>query len=532
MTQVHNLVSWLCQENTNNQLLVLMITILLLILASLRYKSILSNSSNGVPSLPPGPHSFPIIGYLPFRSPDLHTQFTKMARTYGPIFKFKVGSKLHVVINTPELVKVVVRDQDEAFSDRDQSVAALLVSYGGQDIIFSKNNHNWRKLRKIFVHEIQSNINLKASASFRREEVRKTIKNLLGKVGTAVNIREMAFDTETNVILRMIWENPADNKAKSHNLGAEINMVATNIVKTFGWVNLSDFFPGLAGFDLQGVERDMKMQFKKLDAIFTSIIEDRIEFNFKMSQGEMGRGGKKDFVQILLDHKDENDGSVRSLNMTQMKALLLYYHFVLIAGTDTTETTVEWAMAIIMQNPNVMKRVQEELLEIVGLNNMVEESYLPNLHYLNATFKETLRLYPIVPFLVPRSTSKACTIGGYAIPKGCTIFINVWSIHRDPRYWDNPLEFNPDRFLTDKWDYKGNNLTFFLFGSGRRSCAGAPLAEKMIMLILASLLHSLDWSLPNGEEHDLTETFGIVLKKRRPLAAIPSKRLPDAGLYM
>ena len=204
----------------------------------------------------------------------------------------------------------------------------------------------------------------------------------------------------------------------------------------------------------------------------------------------------------------------------------------MLAGPETTVATIEWAMANIMKNHNVMERIQEELAEIVGLNNMVEESHLPELQYLDATIKETLRLYPVVPFLIPRTPSQACMVGGYTIPKGCTIFLNVWSIHRDPRYWDNPLEFNPERFVTNKWNYSGNNLKFFPFGAGRRSCAGARLAEKMLMFTLASLLHSFDWSLPEGDEHDLTEKFGISLQKKTPLVAIPSQRLADARLYM
>ncbi|KAL7597365.1 hypothetical protein Lser_V15G29247 [Lactuca serriola] len=189
-------------------------------------------------------------------------------------------------------------------------------------------------------------------------------------------------------------------------------------------------------------------------------------------------------------------------------------------------------MAKIMHNHDIMKRIQEELLEIVGPNKIVEESHLPKLQYLDATIKETLRLHPVLPFILPRSPSQDCVVGGYTIPKGCTVFLNVWAIHRDPRYWDNPLEFNPERFLTNKYDFKGTNLNFFPFGSGRRLCPGVPLAEKMQLYILASLLHSFDWSLPEGEDHDLSENFGITLKKRKPLFAVPSQRLRNASLYM
>ncbi|KAF5773569.1 putative cytochrome P450 [Helianthus annuus] len=204
----------------------------------------------------------------------------------------------------------------------------------------------------------------------------------------------------------------------------------------------------------------------------------------------------------------------------------------MVAGTETTTTMIEWAMAEVLNNHNVMKKVQDELDDIVGVNNVVEESHLPKLKYLDATIKETSRLHPVAPFLVPRSPSKTCNIGGYTILKGCNVFVNVWSIQRDPRYWDDPLVFNPERFSTNHWDYSGNNLKFFPFGSGRRVCPGLPLGEKMLMYVLASLLHSFHWSLPVGEEHDLSEKFGITLKKRNPLIAIPSQRLADASLYM
>ncbi|GJX01238.1 cytochrome P450 76C1-like protein [Tanacetum coccineum] len=206
----------------------------------------------------------------------------------------------------------------------------------------------------------------------------------------------------------------------------------------------------------------------------------------------------------------------------------------MVAGTETTATLIEWAMTEIMRDHRVMKKVQEELSSVVGVNNHVQESHLPKLQYLDATIKETFRLHSVFPFIFPRVPSQDCIVGGYTILKGCFVFLNFWSIHRDPRYWDNPLEFNPERFLTwkgiNQWDYKGNNSKFFPFGSGRRLCPCIPLAEKMQMFILASLLHLFDWSLPKGEEHDFSERFGITLKKIKPLIAIPSQRFSDVPL--
>ncbi|KAL6986081.1 unspecific monooxygenase [Sarracenia purpurea var. burkii] len=145
--------------------------------------------------------------------------------------------------------------------------------------------------------------------------------------------------------------------------------------------------------------------------------------------------------------------------------------------------------------------------------------------------KETLRLHTITPLLVPHCPSQPCRVGGYTIPKGARIFINAWAIHRDPSIWENPLEFNPERFLNSKWDYSGKDFTYFPFGSGRRICAGTALAERMFMFSLASLMHSFEWKLPEGDKMDLSEKFGIVLKKKIPLVAIPTPRLSDPALY-
>lgn len=206
----------------------------------------------------------------------------------------------------------------------------------------------------------------------------------------------------------------------------------------------------------------------------------------------------------------------------------------MVGGADTTTMIVEWVMAELMQHPEAMRKVNEELTEIVGLDSLVEESHLPKLHYLNAVIKETFRLHPALPLLVPRCPSQSATIGGYCVPKGSRVFLNVWAIHRDPKIWENPLEFQPERFLISdptKLDYSGNNFNYIPFGSGRRICAGLPLAERSVTYVVASFLHSYEWKLPQGTELDLSDKFGIVTKKMKPMVAIPTPRLSKFELY-
>ncbi|KAF6166239.1 hypothetical protein GIB67_031023 [Kingdonia uniflora] len=199
---------------------------------------------------------------------------------------------------------------------------------------------------------------------------------------------------------------------------------------------------------------------------------------------------------------------------------------IVVAGPDTISITIEWVMTEIMKHPNIMKEVHKELEKVVGRNTQVEEYHTPKLHYLNAVVKETLRLHPVGPILIPHRSSESCIVGGYTIPKDTNVHVNVWAIQRDPEIWENPLEFKPERFLsgTGKSDCSGNDFTYMPFGSGRRVCAGISLVERMLPHVLASMLHLFEWRLPEGTDLDLTEKFGIVMKKATPLIAIPVPR--------
>ncbi|KAL5540544.1 hypothetical protein UlMin_043247 [Ulmus minor] len=208
---------------------------------------------------------------------------------------------------------------------------------------------------------------------------------------------------------------------------------------------------------------------------------------------------------------------------------------IVLGGTDTTSTMVEWAMAELLKNPEAMTKVQEEVTQVVGSNNSLEEFHLPKLAYLEAVIKETFRLHPALPLLVPRCPSQSTTIGGYKIPKGSRIFLNVGVVQKDPSIWENPLEFRPERFLMNNassFDLAGNNLNFLPFGSGRRLCPGIPLADRMLKYVMASFLHLFDWKLPAGVKIDFSDKFGIVVKKKERVVAIPTPRFDNLELYL
>ncbi|KAI3453589.1 hypothetical protein Pfo_010252 [Paulownia fortunei] len=487
----------------------------------------LKNRKPSTSTRSPGPAN---SGYLPFLNPNLHHQFTELAHNYGPIYKLWLGSKLIVVISSPSLIKQVVRDQDTIFANRDPPVAAL-VATGGIDILWSPYGPYWRDMRKLFVREMLSNNNLQASYELRKEEVRKVIRNVNTKIGKPIEIGELIFLTELRVIMSLLWGGMMDEEERER-LGAEFREKVSKLVDLLGKPNVSDFFPCLARFDVHGIEKEMRALLPGVEEILDSVIDERMKM---MTAGqvegeERSTERRKDFLGILLELKEQEVGERSSFGMAQIKAILMD---IVVGGTDTTATTVEWVMAELLHNPGVMEKVQQELTDVVGVNNIVEESYISKLHYLDAVVKETLRLHPPLPLLVPRFPSQSCIIGGFTIPKESRVFLNMWSIQMDPQVWENPSEFQPDRFLngTGNFDYMGNSFQYLPFGSGRRVCPGLPLAERMVMYLLATLLHSFEWRLPEGERIDLSENFGIVMRKRTPLFAIPYQRLPYLNLY-
>lgn len=193
------------------------------------------------------------------------------------------------------------------------------------------------------------------------------------------------------------------------------------------------------------------------------------------------------------------------------------------AGSETTSSTIEWALTELLTNPESLNKAKAELGQAVGADRTFEEDDIDNLPYLKAVIKETLRLHPPIPFLVPRRAMEDTNFQGYHIPKDTQVLVNAWAIGRDPEVWDEPWSFKPERFLGSTVDYKGQNYELIPFGAGRRMCAGVPLAHRMLHLILGSLLHQFDWELDCKEEIDMNDRMGITVRKAEPLIAVPKR---------
>ncbi|KAI7724925.1 hypothetical protein M8C21_012703 [Ambrosia artemisiifolia] len=203
---------------------------------------------------------------------------------------------------------------------------------------------------------------------------------------------------------------------------------------------------------------------------------------------------------------------------------ILNHFLMIVAGTDSSSVTIEWALSELIKTPRVMKKAQAELRQALKGNTMIEESDIQNLNYLKLVIQETLRLHPPLPFLLPRECSETCDIEGYHIPLHTKVIINVWKIGRDPDYWDDPESFIPERFNGSSYDINKIDFGNLPFGAGRRMCPGVSLGMANVELPLAMLLYHFDWNLPNGatsKDLDMNESFGATVTRKNHLLLVP-----------
>ncbi|KAK2999555.1 hypothetical protein RJ639_023803 [Escallonia herrerae] len=191
-------------------------------------------------------------------------------------------------------------------------------------------------------------------------------------------------------------------------------------------------------------------------------------------------------------------------------------------GTDTTATTVEWAMAELLKNPKEMAKAQTEVRQVLKGKRKIHEEDTHELRFLKLIVRETLILHPPGP-LMPRESKEDCEINGFFIPRKTKAFVNLWAIGRDPRHWDNPDCFIPKRFEESSVNYMGTNFEYLPYGIGRRMCPGIAFGIITIELQLATMLYHFNWELADGirpEELDMTEAFGFTVNRRHPLKVI------------
>nr|POE75380.1 cytochrome p450 71a1 [Quercus suber] len=401
--------------------------------------------------------------------------------------QLKFGSFPVVVASSAEMAKEFLKTHDHVFASRPKSAAGKYTAYNYHNITWSPYGPYWRQGRKPVML---------------KDHLFRLTLSIISRIALGKKYVSDESKYETSIVRPEEFQEMLDE------------LLLLNAV-----FNIGDWIPWLDFLDLQGYVKRMKGLRKKFDPFLDHVFDEH------KAKKEGGNDFMpKDTVDLLLQLADDPNNDVK-LTYDCIKALT---QDLIAGGTDTSATVIEWAMSELVKQPHLIKKATEELDRVIGRERWVEEKDIPQLPYIDAIMKETMRKHPVAGLLVPHLAIQDCDVAGYKIRKGTRVFINTWSIGRDPSIWDAPEEFRPERFLGKDIDVKGQNFELLPFGSGRRMCPGYSLGRKVVSSTLANMLHGFNWKLPDNmkcEELSMDEVYGLTTCRKFPLVAVMEPRL-------
>ncbi|KAF8652251.1 hypothetical protein HU200_062887 [Digitaria exilis] len=471
--------------------------------------------------LPPSPPALPVIGHLLLVGDLPHVSLRDLAAKHdrgGGLMLLRLGAVQNLIVSSPHAAQAVLRTHDHVFASRPASTLVDRLVYGSSSVGFAPYGEHWRQVRKLVTTHLLSVRKVNIFHIARQEEVRLVIAKLreTTAVGAEVDISEIVNAFANDIVCRAVCGKffRAEGRNK---LFRELNHITTVLIAGF---NVEEYFPGLSkflGVFTRFTSNKANQTHKRWDRLLEEIISD----HERRRSSEHGHGAGGEFEQ--------EETRVRYHKRSYQGHLDDFFQDMFEAGTATSTLVLEFAMVELMRNPRLMAKLQAEVRNMTPKGQeMVKEENLPSMIYLRAVVKETLRLHPPAPLLVPHKSMADCDIGGYTIPSGTRVIINTWAICRDPKSWENADEFMPERFMNDgsavDIDLKGNDFQFIPFGAGRRMCPGINFGLATINIMLANLMYCFDWTLPAGMvdgDIDMTEVFGLTVHRKEKLILVP-----------
>uniref|UniRef100_N1R1S5 Cytochrome P450 71C4 n=1 Tax=Aegilops tauschii TaxID=37682 RepID=N1R1S5_AEGTA len=441
--------------------------------------------------LPSPPTRLPIIGHLHLMGDLPYVSLAGLAAKYGPeLMLVHLGAVPTAVVSSPRTAEAVLRTHDHIFASRPRSMVFDIIMYGQTDSCFAPYGEHFRKARKLVTVHMLNARKIRSQRPAREEEVRLVIGKIAKAAAAreAVDMSELLHSYVNDLVCRAVSGKFSQEEGRNK-LFRELTDINAALL---GGFNILDYFPSLGRFELV----------------------------CKVACAKARRVRKR--WDLLLD-KLIDDHAARMLNI---HVWYMQFQDMFEAGTDTSYMTLEFAMAELIRKPHLMKKLQEEVRRnVTNGQEMVAEDDLPNMTYLKAVIKETLRLHPPVPLMIPHFSLDACTVDGYTIPANTRVVINAWALGRHSGYWENENEFQPERFMNGAGvDLKPNEFHYLPFGFGRRMCPGVHSASATVETMLANLMYRFDWKLPPGlkeENIDMTEVFGITVSRKEKLILVP-----------
>ncbi|XP_059657204.1 cytochrome P450 736A117-like [Cornus florida] len=496
---------------------------LLLLFFSLLFLYLRLFTTKTTANQPPSPPKLPIIGNLHQLGLFPHRSLRSLAQRYGPLMLLHFGSKPVLIVSSADAAREIMKTYDLIFSNRPKSSIAGKLLYS-KDVAFAPYGEYWRQVKSICVIHLLSNKRVESFRAIREEETALMIKKIeecssSSSCCSPVNLSEMFLSLTNDVVCRV-----ALGRKYSGREGAKkFKVLLGEFLELLGTFSVGDYIPWLSWLNrVNGLDAKVEKVAKELDEFLEGVVEEHLDSQKRRNNG----GGKvdqdkdqQDFVDVLLEFQ-RHDMDNYSLHRDSIKAVILD---VFAAGTDTTYTALEWAMTELLRHPKVMKELQNEVRGIAKGKQEIAEDDLEKMHYLKAVMKESMRLHPPIPLLVPRESTKDVKVMGYDIAAGTQVIINASTIGKDPLLWEEAESFRPERFLNTSIDFQGHDFQLIPFGAGRRGCPAILFAAIVNELALANLVYKFDFAQPGearGQVLDMTETSSLTVHKKYPLLVV------------
>ncbi|XP_031737864.1 isoleucine N-monooxygenase 1 [Cucumis sativus] len=487
--------------------------------------------TNLQPPLPPGPKPWPLVGCLPAmlsrNNSSTHEWIHSIMKQFNvEIASIRLGNTYLIPVTSPELALEFLKTYDSVFGSRSSiSKDVDMLTGGCVSAILSPSGPQWRKMKRILTSEILNPSTLHRVLGQRTAEADALLHYIFNQTcknggGAVINVRSITQHYCGNIVRRMVFNRRYYGKGREDGGPTfeeeEHNQALLTIVRHVNSFSISDFMPCLKPFDLDGHQKIMKNALNVLGKYDERIIKERVQ----QWKNDKKIKGVEDILDILISLEDDDGNSL--LSIEEIKTQIMDIQ---IATIDNPSNAVEWAMAELLNQPKVLEKAIEELDKVVGRERLVQESDIPKLKYLTSCVRESFRLHPFSPFNVAHVSNSDIVVAGYFIPKGSEVLLSRSGLGRNPRIWEDPMKFDPERHLKDGTVELGISeptLRFITFTRGRRGCPGSSLGTNITMMLFARLLQGFSWTLlPKFTKTDLPQTNELSLSKPLHLHAKP-----------
>ncbi|XP_061307088.1 cytochrome P450 2J2-like [Pezoporus flaviventris] len=455
---------------------------------------------------PPGPFSLPFLGHIylmDFRNPQ--AVVNKLHEKYGDIFSMYMGHVPFVCVSGLRMIKEVLVNQAENFMDRPEiPIDKEIFSSLG---LISSNGLLWKQQRRFTLTTLRNFGFGKRGLEERiQEECRYLVEAFGEEQGNPFNPQYKVTNAVSNVICSVIFGDRFDYHDEKFQKLLEL-LNETFVLHGSVMSQLYNSFPSIIKY-LPGSHQTIFKNWKCMK----SFVQEKIDKH----KEDWNPSESWDFIDSYLTEMAKNNasGSLQEENLVACTLDLL------LAGTETTSTTIRWALLFMAKYPEIQARVQAEIDAVIGQARQPALQDRDSMPYTNAVIHEVQRKGNIIPFNVPRMTIKDTFVDGFFIPKGTIMTTSLTSVLFDKNVWETPDAFNPGHFLKGGQFYK--NEHFIPFSIGKRSCLGEVLARSELFLFFTSLLQKFTFQAPPDTTLSLEFQLGIaVAPQPYKICAVP-----------